>query len=114
MAHYNDRTTMGVFKWTSTATSAAMPVLRWLTTSPHSTAAYTRYGILRLLPGVTLSPGKQSTPWAEGNLMPNLRALNRDSRLYRCLLLAIAQNARDQFQFDAAATKEIQQLQRAR
>jgi hypothetical protein len=110
MAHYNDRTTMGVFKWTSTATSAAMPVLRWLTTSPHSTAAYTRYGILRLLPGVTLSPGKQSAPWAEGNLMPNLPALDKGSRLYRCLLLAVAQGAGDQFQFDA---KEVDRVRLA-
>jgi hypothetical protein len=110
MAHYNDRTTMGVFKWTSTATSAAMPVLRWLTTSPHSTAAYTRYGIVRLLPGVKPALGKTSAPWAFGDLMPNLPALDKGSRLYRCLLLAVAQGAGDQFQFD---TKEVDRVRRA-
>jgi hypothetical protein len=123
ISNYNDRTTLGVFKWTSTATSDWIPVLRSVANRPLATVqskthgasvAMLRYAIVWAMPGVTLAPGKESTPWAEGNLMPNLRALNRDSRLYRCLLLAIAQNARDQFQFDAAATKEVQQLQRAR
>jgi hypothetical protein len=123
ISNYNDRTTLGVFKWTSTATSDWIPVLRSVANRPLATVqskshgaavAMLRYAIVWAMPGVTLAPGKESTPWAEGNLMPNLRALNRDSRLYRCLLLTIAQNARDQFQFDAAATKEVQQLQRAR
>jgi hypothetical protein len=111
LAHYDDRTTMGVFKWTSTATIAALPVLRWLTTSPHSTAAYTRYGILRLLPGVKLAQGKQAAPWAFGDLMPNLPALDKGSRLYQCLLLAMAQGASDQFQFD---TNEVDRVRRGR
>jgi hypothetical protein len=48
LAHYDDRTTMGVFKWTSTATIAALPVLRWLTTSRHPEVA----------PGRETRPGK--------------------------------------------------------
>ena len=118
IAHYNDRTTLGVFKSTSNATRAWLTTLRGLLNLPAAagdwqglTAAMLRYAIVRALPGVRLAPGKQSTPWAEGILMPNLRPLDRDSRFYRCLLLAASQGAGDQFQFDA---NELNRVRRAR
>ena len=118
IAHYNDRTTLGVFKSTSNATRAWLTTLRGLLNLPAAagdwqglTAAMLRYAIVRALPGVRLAPGKQSTPWAEGNLMPNLRPLDRDSRFYRCLLLAASQGAGDQFQFDA---NELNRVRRTR
>ncbi len=118
IAHYNDRTTLGVFKSTSNATRAWLTTLRGLLNLPAAagdwqglTAAMLRYAIVWALSGVRLAPGKQSTPWAEGNLMPNLRALEKDSRFYRCLLLAASQGASDQFQFDA---NELNRVRRAR
>ncbi|NBS94481.1 MAG: hypothetical protein EBT27_12320 [Betaproteobacteria bacterium] len=70
-----------------------------------------RHAIACALPGVRLAPGKQSTPWAEGGLMPHIRPLDRDSRFYRCLLLAASQGESDQFQFDA---NELNRVRRAR
>jgi hypothetical protein len=43
--------------------------------------------------------------------MPNLPALDKGSRLYQCLLLAMAQGASDQFQFD---TNEVDRVRRGR
>ena len=118
IAHYKDRTTLGVFKWTSGATTAWLTVLRDLLNRPPATAnsqgltaAMLRHAIACALPGVRLAPGKQSTPWAEGGLMPHIRPLDRDSRFYRCLLLAASQGASDQFQFDA---NELNRVRRAR
>jgi hypothetical protein len=118
IAHSNDRTTLGVFKWTSGATTAWLTVLRELLNRPPATAnsqgltaAMLRHAIACALPGVRLAPGKQSTPWAEGGLMPHIRPLDRDSRFYRCLLLAVSQGASDQFQFDDT---ELNRVRRAR
>ena len=118
IAHYNDRTTLGVFKWTSGATTAWLTVLRELLNRPPATAnsqgltaAMLRHAIACALPGLRLAPGRQSTPWAEGGLMPHIRPLDRDSRFYRCLLLAASQGASDQFQFDA---NELNRVRRAR
>ena len=117
ITHYKDRTTLGVFKWTSGATTAWLTVLRDLLNRPPATAnsqgltaAMLRHAIACALPGLRLAPGRQSTPWAEGGLMPHIRPLDRDSRFYRCLLLAASQ-AGDQFQFDA---NELNRVQRAR
>lgn len=105
LAHYNDRFTMGgLFKWTSDATAAMIPVLRALANSPNVEAANLRFAITQVLPGVIIAMGKRSKPW--GAAVP-LRRLDKGSRLYRCLLLAVAQGAADEFQFDPADVERV-------
>ncbi len=98
LAHYNDRFTMGgLFKWTSDSTAAMLPVLRSIANAPNGEAANLRFAIAQVLPGVLPAMGKRSKPWA---MAVPLRRLDKGSRLYRCLILAVAQGAADEFQFD--------------
>lgn len=108
IAHYNDRTTLGVFKWTSDATGATLPVLEALANDPSATAANLRFAIRSALGGAVVpAAGRRQQPWAQAT---EARPLAAGSRLFRCLLLAVDQGASSEFEINA---KEVARVRAA-
>ncbi len=105
VAHYNDRFTLGgLFKSTSNETSATLPSLVAIANDDTADAAVLLFAIVKAL-GVFPKMNRRMKPHASHQVMP----LAKNSRLYRCLLLAASQGCAQDLELDASEIARIRE-----